>query len=98
MDEIKNNLDAGGRVKHCSAKLKKRLYAVRYIAEKFEPGRGYSEKEVNETIKNWILFPDYAIIRREMIDYAFMSRNRDGTDYRRAEILPEVQDILDGLQ
>ena len=98
MDEIKANLDADGRVIRCSAKLKKRLYAVRYIAEKFEADREYTEQEVNEIIKNWVLFSDYVLIRREMIDYAFMSRRRDGTGYRRADELPDVQMIIDGLQ
>lgn len=52
-----------------------------YLAGKFEGGRNYKEKEVNEIISRWHTFGDYFILRRLLIDCGFMGRLPDGTRY-----------------
>ena len=49
------------------------------IAEQFEHGRQYSEKEVNQILKP--IFEDFATLRRYLIMYGFMERTRDGAAY-----------------
>ena len=44
---LKNFLDGENRLKAFPSKRKLQLCAVRYLAEKFEPGRIYTEGEVN---------------------------------------------------
>jgi len=45
------------------------LYLVNY----FDPGVEYSEKQINETLK--ALWPDFAYLRRELVDYGYLKRN-----------------------
>lgn len=54
---------------------------LRKIAERFEPGRKYTEKEVNAVIQDAILFSDHELIRREMFMYHILDRLRDGSAY-----------------
>lgn len=55
------------------AQRKKRRICLEVIAEAFEPGRRYEEREVNETILHF--HDDYCTIRREMICEKIMSRD-----------------------
>lgn len=49
------------------------------IAKRFEPGRAYTEKQVNELLRR--VYPDYAEIRRYLVDYALLDRKQDGSEY-----------------
>jgi hypothetical protein len=54
---------------------KKRLLVVlRWLVEKFEVDRRYTEKEVNAIILNH--HEDYATLRRELVDWHFMAREK----------------------
>jgi predicted transcriptional regulator len=66
---------ADGRLKGIPRQWKKRDVVVRYILEKFEPGRRYSEAEVNEIIGR--TYEDYATLRRELIESRYMARKRE---------------------
>ncbi|MCR2047654.1 DUF2087 domain-containing protein [Acetatifactor muris] len=59
----------------------KRILALSKIAEKFELSVKYTEKEVNEIIRNSIVFTDIELIRREMFQHRFIGRLRDGSKY-----------------
>ena len=50
---LKNFLDGENRLKAFPSKRKLQLCAVRYLAEKFEPGRIYTEGEVNGILNRW---------------------------------------------
>lgn len=63
----------GERLKEIPVSRKKRLPIIKWLAAKFEPGIRYQEAEVNEIIKGH--HPDYATLRREMIDNKFMQRD-----------------------
>jgi len=49
------------------------------IARRFEPGRTYTEKQVNELLGR--VYPDYVEIRRYLVDYALLDRKQDGSEY-----------------
>ena len=66
-------------LKTFSPKEKKKVVILAKIAEQFEKGKQYSEKEVNQTLKP--IFEDYITIRRYLIMYGFMGRSRDGSKY-----------------
>ncbi|MDP4091466.1 MAG: DUF2087 domain-containing protein [Bacillota bacterium] len=68
------------------AREKKKIVVLRKIAEQFEKGRQYGEKEVNGILK--AIFEDYATIRRYLIEYGFMERTKDCKSYwiKNAEI------------
>lgn len=58
-----------------------RILALIRIAEQFHAGTQYTEKEVNELIKSSIAFNDVEMIRRELYEYQFLGRQRDGSAY-----------------
>ena len=49
--------------------------------EQFEPGRTYTEKEVNGILRD--IFDDYVTLRRYLIEYGFLERTRDCRTYWR---------------
>jgi len=48
---------------------------------KLEPGRTYSEAEINALLNEWHTFGDPALLRREMFDHGLMTRSKDGSRY-----------------
>ncbi len=78
---LKNFLDGENRLKAFPSKRKLQLCAVRYLAEKFEPGRIYTEGEVNGVLSRWHTFRDPETLRRELYQNHFLDRKRDGSAY-----------------
>lgn len=87
-------LDEDGIVTRCPPKLGQRLQVVAYLAKFFEPERSYTEVEVNNVIRSHIAFTDYVTMRRELVDFGFLSRSADCREYHRAVALPDVASIL----
>lgn len=85
MNEIIRFMDGRGRIKTWAAKRELKLKILEYISTKFEYGRFYSEREVNEVIENWHTFGDYFMIRRGLIDNWLLSRTKSGTRYWKEE-------------
>lgn len=62
----------GERLKEVPSSLKKRQVVLRWLAGKFEHGLQYPEAAVNELIKRH--HPDFAWLRRELVDGRYMQR------------------------
>ena len=75
--------DAEGRLKQYPSKRPLREIALSRIAAHFETDRIYTEKEVNEIIRQYISFTDVELIRREMFQQKLIGRLRDGSQYWR---------------
>ena len=58
-----------------------RVLVLHEIASLFEEDRQYTEKEVNEIIKSKITFTDVETLRRELFNYRYLGRFRDGSAY-----------------
>lgn len=69
---IKNFFTTDGKLKNVPVQLKKKLIVLELLVSKLEKGRKYSEKEINEYIKQ--VHDDFATIRREFIMHHFMFR------------------------
>ncbi|AOT69293.1 DUF2087 domain-containing protein [Geosporobacter ferrireducens] len=67
------------RLKDFSPKEKKKIVILTKIAEQFEYGKRYPEKELNQILK--AIYDDYPVIRRYLIDYGFMERTDDCKEY-----------------
>lgn len=68
-----------GPLKSFPSKQKQKLVILHEITNRFEKGRTYTEKEVNH-----ILIPihhDYVHLRRYLIEYGFLDRKADGSEY-----------------
>lgn len=73
------------------SKRKARAHVLLYLVNYFEPGRTYTEKEVNEILK--ALWSDFAYVRRELVDYGYLKRDNSGT-YWLSEIAPDRWDTV----
>ena len=68
-----------GPLSHFPAKEKRKLVILAELAKRFEPGRRYTEPEVNRVLK--AAWHDHATLRRYLIEYGFLDRERDGSAY-----------------
>lgn len=59
-----------------------------YAADMFEADRTYTENEVNELLKK--IYPDYALLRRYMVDFKLLDRDNGGTIYRKNSAVVNV--------
>jgi hypothetical protein len=50
-----------------------RLIVLRWLAERFESGRRYPEREVNDLLRR--SHPDYAMLRRYLVDHGLLERD-----------------------
>jgi len=90
MKELKNFLDADGRLKKYPVKYKLQVMSLFYLASKLEPGRRYTEKELNHVLREWHTFEDWAILRRALYDMRFMDREPKGAYYWMVETQPTL--------
>ena len=65
------------------SKEKRKFIVAEHLANRFENGKTYCEQEVNEILKR--AHPDFATIRRFLVDYGMMKRSDDGRVYKRTE-------------
>ncbi len=52
-----------------------------WLADRFEPGVKYTEREVNALLNQWHTFGDPVTLRRELYDDRRIDRTRDGARY-----------------
>lgn len=76
-------LDAAGRVRQWPVKRARQLVLLDWLATTFEPGRRYTEQEVNAHLNALHTFGDWALLRRELCDLRLLARESDGSAYWR---------------
>lgn len=79
-----------GRLTHFPTKDKQWFAILRWIAAQFEMGVRYPEKQVNAIITT--IHEDYATIRRSLVEFGFMARERGGGDYWR---IPQAETMIE---
>ena len=72
-EKVLKNYINGDRLVELPASRKKRQVILKWLVDKFEPEKSYTEKEVNAIIGRY--FDDYATVRREFIGYQLMERD-----------------------
>ena len=85
---LRNFLDGNGKLTAFPAKRKMKIYCLFYLAQKFEAEKAYTEQDINNVLLDWHTFADPATLRRELYDYGFLDRSRDGKVYRLAKEQP----------
>lgn len=83
--DLRRFMDRRGRITMFPTRGRDKLLVLEYLAEHFEPGRSYSEKEVNDIIARHLSYDDFVTIRRELYDNMFLGRERDGSRYWRID-------------
>lgn len=69
----------GGPLTTFPAKEKRKVAILKHIHKQFEPGKKYTEQQVNAILQAF--YPDYVTLRRYLIEYGFMDRTTDGSSY-----------------
>lgn len=67
------------KLKKFPLKEKQRLIILREIIKHIDNDKTYSEKALNDILKP--IYEDYALIRRLLIEYGFIDRKDDGSEY-----------------
>ena len=70
-----------GTLKTLPSQRKKLEAILRYVAQAFEVGKRYSEKQVNEMLSGY--HDDTATLRRELVGFGLMQREGGGGEYWR---------------
>lgn len=83
VEKMDRFIDDEGRIKIWPKKKEVKIEILKYLATKFKYDYLYNEKEVNDIIKKWHTFEDYFLLRRSLIDYKFLCRKKDGSEYWR---------------
>lgn len=60
-------------------KEKNKLQILEIIIQRFKKNKIYTEKEVNENLQQ--MYDDFAILRRYLVDYDYLRRTNDGSQY-----------------
>ena len=74
-----------GRIERVPGRRKARAAVLLEVVSRFEPGREYSEPEVNEVLLG--VHEDFAYLRRELVNYHYLEREHGR--YRTAATAPE---------
>ena len=72
-----------GSLKTIPAQRRKLEAVLRHVVKVFEPGKRYSEKQVNKLLSDF--HEDTATLRRELIGYGLMEREGGGGEYWRVK-------------
>jgi len=76
---IETYVDENGGLKSYPSKEKKKIILLEEITKNFSIGKKYSEKEINRVLKR--IYEDYVTIRRALIQYGFLDRSKDCSEY-----------------
>jgi hypothetical protein len=83
-DEVLRRFVHNGRLLAMPAAHGKRQVVLDHLARLFEPGRRYPEPEVNELLGRY--HPDYAMLRRYLVDHGFLGREDEKTGSRTVKV------------
>jgi hypothetical protein len=78
-------LNDEGKVTVWPSKPSNKTLLLKYLVAKFDKNKTYSEKEVNEILRAWHTFEDWAVLRRALIDKGYMTRDLNGYKYKVTE-------------
>ncbi len=83
--DLKRFSDTQGRLTAFPTRRNDQLMVLNYLIKRFEYGRMYAEREVNEIIRGVLnpQFDDFVTLRRELYNNMLLGRERDGSRYWR---------------
>ncbi|MDX8046675.1 DUF2087 domain-containing protein [Gracilibacillus sp. S3-1-1] len=80
MSDIKQRFFKDNQLMKIPKKEKDKRLLFDYLLTCFDEKKLYTEKQVNDILKK--VYLDYAILRRYLVDYRYLSRADDGSSYR----------------
>lgn len=73
-EKVKKTFWRDGLIVMLPSQLKKRKVLLDLLLEDFQPGRIYTEQEVNFKILDH--YDDYCTVRRELVDFGLLKREK----------------------
>ncbi|MGD9638014.1 MAG: DUF2087 domain-containing protein [Alphaproteobacteria bacterium] len=89
--KIMRYFDNDMRLIRWPSKESHRLLCIWVLWSNINSKQSFSEKEISSKLDEMHLFGDYALLRRWLCDYGLMTRNSDGSNYQRVELVPSVE-------
>lgn len=86
-----NQFDQAGRLKQWPKRRSVQDLSLWALWARLPSGVLMQEPEVNALLLNEHLFEDTAMLRRGWVGLGLVTRNRDGSDYRRCELKPPAE-------
>jgi len=80
---IKNYSNPDGTLKAIPFQQKKMLAVLRYVLRDIEKDVHYTEQQINDILEKYN--EDYPRMRREMVDFGFLNRTNNGSEYWRTD-------------
>ena len=77
------NLLKDGKIQRWPKKTEEKEAVLGFIASQVPSEGKLAEKEINKIIMQNILFDDFTLIRRELIERGYLARTRDCREYWR---------------
>lgn len=90
-DKIVDRWFVDGRLVAIPAKRGKRVLILDRLAQEFEPGEYYEERDVNDILREF--HPDVAALRRYLVEEGFLDRAQGGYSYWR--VGGTIEDVYD---
>lgn len=84
---LKDYLREDGTIEKLPTNRRKLDVILRYISERFDFGKIYTEKQINAVIG--ALNEDISGLRRDLISVGYLERKRDGSEYWRVKPMDE---------
>jgi hypothetical protein len=91
---LKNFLNESGQLKQFPARQKLQIFSLFYLAEDFEHGRTYTEKEINAVLNRRHTFGDPPMLRRYLYQFGFIDRHKDGALYWLKNPAPSLAELM----
>lgn len=88
INQLLRYFDVEGRLYRWPAKLSNQLACLWPIWAAIPSRRILHETQVNQAIQAVESFGDHVLLRRELVNNRMLTRNPDGSDYRRVEQVP----------
>jgi hypothetical protein len=92
--------DDWGRLSRWPHKFSVQRLAMWVLWTRFDSGRQYTEREVNEILKAWTTYGDHVTPRRELVEMGLLARQSDCSAYWKEPQRPsdEVRAMLQALR
>lgn len=81
--------DEWGRLTRWPHKFSVQRLAMWALWARFEGGRTYTEREVNDILKAWTIYGDHVTPRRELVEMKLLGRKPDCSSYWKEACRPE---------
>lgn len=88
VERAANQFDAEGRLMQWPSRRAVQELCLWALWARLPAGTGLGERAMTDFLDRQHLFGDAALLRRELFDFRLVTRNTDGSDYRRTEKPP----------